>query len=59
MRSSRSVMSASSGGAPPRAAAARPDRREHPFSGGPLHLPQGGDQSLFLVREIVSDPSLR
>jgi hypothetical protein len=40
-------------------AAALPDRREHPFSGGPVDLPQGGDQNLFLVREIVSDPSLR
>ena len=38
-------------------AAARPDRREHPFSGGPVDLPQGGDQDLFLVREVVSDPS--
>ena len=37
-------------------AAALLDRREHPFSGGPVDLPQGRDQDLFLVSEVVSDP---
>jgi hypothetical protein len=37
-------------------AAALPGRREHPFPGCPVDLPQGCDQDLFLVGEVVRDP---